>query len=428
MSNNYLKYLKYKTKYTKLLFSIGGGFDKLPLELTTLIANFYPALLIANKEILIKFFDSYIPSIPDIELIAQMIDSELPDNIFNNISTCKFVKDQQKCKLFFIEMQVKSLLKKLAIDLKKDLEVLNVLGQNLPKNYLPLSFYIICPGILKDNKYKLLATKSSKEDLTTYSKQFVALYTQNSELIDKLLARGFSLENINQFGQQLIGLYTQNKALIDKLLIRTNYGEYIDSLQNITNFGEKLIELYTQNKALIDKLLTSGDSLPDIVPYCQRIIELYTSGNKELIDKLLAECRSLSTIINYYDGITELYKLANRELIDELLKKIEELPKLINRVNFIKLYINNKELIDKLLAEQYSVQEINNYGEQLIALYTAENKALIDKLLANKVDLYVIISRDGEQLIALYTEKNKKIIDELLATKKPLNEIIDCFK
>jgi len=238
MSDNYLKYLKYKSKYTKLLINIGSGLNTLPIKKTisstsTSLMDIHPALIFlmseyepslslleTNKQLLIDFFKIYKSSILDIENINQMIDNDFPDNFFKNIGMYKFVKELG-CKLYFIEKNIKLLFKELQILFVENTEVLPLLNEHLAKYKIPVSLFIIYPTSI--------------------------------ELINKLLKDGIPLKLI----YKLLALYKSDRELINRLLVDK-------SLHEITAYGDKLIQLYNSDRELINRLLTANISLHKI--------------------------------------------------------------------------------------------------------------------------------------------------------------------
>ena len=271
----------------------------------------YFSLLTTNKTLFITFFECYKSQILDINKYATNFQKTGIWNIINN----------QKRDLFFIEINIKLLFKKLDISLIVNTEITTVLNLNLNKYKIPIQLFIN-NSYLIDMIHKLITRGDHLFDIARYAPRLISLYTSdNSLFIDKLITRGDHLFDIARFVSELISLYTSDNSLfIDKLMYRG------DHLFDIARYAPRLISLYTSDNSLfIDKLMSRGDHLFDIARYAPRLISLYTSDNSLFIDKLMYRGDHLFDIAQYAPRLISLYTSDNKLFIDKLMSRGDHL-------------------------------------------------------------------------------------------------------
>ena len=224
-----------------------SAIDFLYSEILELIVEYgdileHIALLTTSRTLFITFFKSYKSQILDINKYATNFQKAGLWNIINN----------QKRDLFFIDINIRLLLKKLKITTVVNTEITTLLNIHLDKFKVPITLFINNPYLI--------------------------------DIINKLISRGISIHDIINCLPELNLLYTfDNRLLIDKLIFRG------DNVYEIVRCVPELITLYTfDNRLLIDKLISRGEDLYYISTVILRLIPLYTKENRLLIDKLLS--------------------------------------------------------------------------------------------------------------------------------------------
>ena len=211
-------------------------------------------LLTTNKTIYTLFFDSYISQILDINNVLDILHKE---NLLNTIQKNKLI-DNQKYNKFFIEINIKLLLKKINKVFIKNTHIIPILHMHFDKYNISIPLVISNPNIICLLNF-LICRGDHLYTLSSYLPKIAHLYTEtNKSLIDKLIYRGDHLYNISKYIIQLLQLYIlDNKTLIDNLIYRGDY------LYNILTYVPQLCTL--NNRILINDLIYKGHQLSTII-------------------------------------------------------------------------------------------------------------------------------------------------------------------